>query len=168
MSKLPEYIVDREFDAPRDMVWRAWTEPDLLARWYGPGVETIIHKFDLQPGGEWLNEMKRGDYSMLSRAVFTEVSPPERLVWQHYSSTDRNWQSVPNPQMPDWPRVMLTTVTFSEKGEKTNVRLAWAPYEATDAEIACFASAIANLGKGWESGFAIMDQLLAELLANGS
>jgi uncharacterized protein YndB with AHSA1/START domain len=165
MSDLPTYVVDRKFEASREMVWRAWTEPELLARWYGPGVDTIIHKFDLREGGEWLNEMKRGEYSMLSRAVFTEVLPPERLAWRQYSSTDRSWQSIPNPQMPDWPRIMLTTVTFSEQDGVTNVRLEWAPYEATEAEIACFAGAVANLGKGWESGFALMDQLFAELQA---
>ena len=43
MSELPEYVLDRIFDAPRPLVWRAWTDPQLLARWYGPGVETIIH-----------------------------------------------------------------------------------------------------------------------------
>jgi len=168
MSELPEYTVDRVFDAPRDMVWRAWTDPDLLARWYGPGVETVIHKFDLKPGGEWLNEMKRGEYSMLSRAVFVEVAPPKRLVWHHHSSTDKNWKSVPNPQMPDWPKVLLTTVTFTDDGDKTKVRLVWAPFEATDAEIACFSGAVANMGKGWESGFAIMDEIFAELLADKS
>ena len=60
MSELPEFVLDREFDAPRDMVWRAWTEPELLSRWYGPNIETIIHKFELEPGGVWLNEMKNG------------------------------------------------------------------------------------------------------------
>jgi uncharacterized protein YndB with AHSA1/START domain len=59
MSDLPEYILDRTFDAPRELVWRAWTPSELLSRWYGPGVDTIIHKFDLRPGGEWLIEMGR-------------------------------------------------------------------------------------------------------------
>ena len=46
MAELPEYVIDRIFDAPVALVWRAWTDPELLARWYGPGVETIIHKYD--------------------------------------------------------------------------------------------------------------------------
>ena len=58
MSDLPEFVLDRAFDAPRELVWRAWTDPELLNRWYGPGVETIIHKFNLEPEGTWLNEMK--------------------------------------------------------------------------------------------------------------
>ena len=41
MTDTPEYILDRVFDAPLAMVWKAWTDPELLARWYGPGVETI-------------------------------------------------------------------------------------------------------------------------------
>ncbi|MCZ6890595.1 MAG: SRPBCC domain-containing protein [Gammaproteobacteria bacterium] len=167
MSDLPEYILDRVFDAPREMVWRAWTDPELLSRWYGPHVETIIHKFDLTPGGVWLNEMKFGDNSDLSKAVFQEVVPEERLVW-HQSSTDSDWNVIPSPMMADWPRVMLTTVTFDGSGSKTNVRLTWVPHEATDDEIACFSGAVANMGKGWESGFAIMDEMFAELQAENT
>lgn len=163
MSDLPEYKLDRVFDAPREMVWRAWTDPELLARWYGPGVETIIHKFDLKPGGMWLNEMKWGENSMLSKVVFTEVTPPERLVWDHYSSTDSEWNTIANPMMPDWPRVLLTTVTFEEVGSKTKVQLSQVPIEATDAEIACFAQMMANMDNGWGAGYKVMDKMFAEM-----
>ena len=165
MSELPEYLLERIFDAPRELVWRAWTDPELLHRWYGPNVETIIHKFDLKPGGSWLNEMKMGDNSFLSKMVFQEVAPPEKLVWHHYSSTDSDWNSATNPMMADWPRLLLTTVTFEDMGDKTNVRLSQIPMDATDAEIACFAQAMANMDKGWGSGYAIMDELFVELLA---
>lgn len=164
MSDAAEFILDRVFDAPREMVWRAWTDPELLARWYGPRIDTIIHKFDLKPGGEWRNEMKMGDKSDLSIAVFKEVVPLERLVW-HHSSADRDWNIVANQMMADWPRVLLTTVTFADDGAKSKVRLVWQPFEASDAEIACFTGVVANMGKGWESGFAIMDEILAELQA---
>lgn len=164
MSELPEFVLDRVFAAPREMVWRAWTDPELLSRWYGPRVETTIHQFDLRPGGVWLNEMKWGDKSDLSKVTFQEVLPEEKLVW-HHSSTDSEWNIISNPMMPDWPRVLLTIVTFEDDGSKTKVRLTWVPFEATDAEIACFAGAVNNMGKGWESGFAIMDELFAELQA---
>ena len=162
MTDQPKYILDREFDAPREMVWQAWTDPELLARWYGPGVETIIHKFDLRPDGLWLNEMKWGENSMLSKVVFKEVTPPERLVWHHHSLTDSDWNSIANPKMPDWPRILLTEVTFEANGPRTKVRLTWVPFEASEAEWACFTGAVNNMGKGWEGGFAIMDELLAE------
>jgi len=165
MSDLPEYILDRTFDAPREMVWRAWTDPELLHRWYGPGAETIIHKFDLKPGGMWLNEMKWGDNSHYQKVVFQKVTKPEKMVWHHYSSTDSEWNSATNPMMADWPKLLLTTVTFEDNGDKTNVRLVQTPLDATDAEIACFADAMANMDKGWGSGYAIMDELFAELQA---
>lgn len=164
MSDLPNYILDRSFDAPRDMVWRAWTDPEILARWYGPNIETVIHKFDLKPGGQWLNEMRMKGNSMFSVADFKEVTPVEKLV-MHMSNSDADWNIGPNPMMPDWPRVLLTTVTFEEDGEKTNVRLVWEPYDASAAEIECFAGAMANMGKGWESGYAIMDEIFKELQA---
>ncbi len=164
MTEIPEYVLERVFDAPREMVWRTWTDPELLARWYGPGVETIIHKFDLKPGGTWLNEMKWGDNRDLSKIDFKEVVPQQKLVW-HHSSADADWNVISNPMMPDWPRVILTTVTFEDQGDKTKVLLTWVPYEATDAENACFANAMNNMGKGWESGYAIMDDIFAELQA---
>jgi len=164
MSELPEFILDRTFVAPRELVWRAWTDPELLPRWYGPGAETTIHKFDLKPGGFWLGEMKWGGNSSFSKVVFQEVMRPEKLIW-HHSSSDSDWNIITSPMMSDWPRVILTTVTFEELGDKTNVRLSWVPFEATDAEIACFAGAIGSMGKGWESGYSIMDALFAELQA---
>ncbi len=162
MSELPEYVLDREFDAPRELVWRAWTEPELLQRWYGPRVETIIHEFDLKPGGSWLNEMKIGGNSDFQKVVFQEVTPPEKLVW-HHSSADADWNIVSSPMMADWPRTLLTTVTFEEMGDKTNVRLTQIPLEATDAEIACFAAAMSGMDNGWGSGYAILDEMFVEL-----
>ncbi|MBL4721887.1 MAG: SRPBCC domain-containing protein [Alphaproteobacteria bacterium] len=162
MTEQAEYTLDRVFKAPRAMVWRAWTTPELLARWYGPGVETIIHKFELKPGGEWLNEMKWGEKSDLSKAVFEDVTPEEKLVWRQ-SSTDADWNIVSNPMMPDWPRILLTTVTFEDKGDETNVRLTMIPIDATEAELACFAEAMAGMSNGWGKGYLIQDEIYAEL-----
>jgi uncharacterized protein YndB with AHSA1/START domain len=47
MSDLPTYVLERVFDAPRELVWKTWTDPKLLPRWYGPNVETIIHRLEL-------------------------------------------------------------------------------------------------------------------------
>jgi uncharacterized protein YndB with AHSA1/START domain len=163
MSELAEYAIERIFDASREIVWRAWTDPDLLQRWYGPGVETVIHEFDLKPGGMWRNEMKWGDNCMFSKVAFLEVTAPSLLLWHHYSSTDADWNSIENPMMENWPTVLLTAVTFQEVGSKTNVRLSQVPHEASDTEVACFAEMMANMDKGWGAGFSIMDDLLAEL-----
>jgi uncharacterized protein YndB with AHSA1/START domain len=162
MSELPQYLLDREFNAPRNLVWRAWTDPDLLHRWYGPGVKTTIHEFDLRAGGVWRNEMQWGDKKDFSRMAFQEVVEPEKMVW-HHSSTDADWNVISNPMMPNWPRVLLTTVTFEDLGAKTKVRLTQVPLDATEAEIACFAEAMSNMDHGWGGGYKIIDEVLAEL-----
>lgn len=161
---MPEYVLDRVFDAPREMVWKAWTDPELLARWYGPGVDTIIHEFDLRPGGIWLNEMRWGEKADFSRMTFQEVVRPERLAW-HHCSADADWNIIASPMMANWPRTILTTVTLQDEGAGTKVRLTMVPLGATDAEIACFAGAMDGMGKGWGGGYAIIDEILAELQA---
>ena len=159
---LPEFILERRFNAPREMVWKTWTDADLLARWYGPGVETVIHKLDVRPGGLWLNEMRFGGGSQYQRVEYTEVIEPERLVWLH-SVSDADWEVTANPMMPDWPRTLLTTVTFTQSGDQTEVRLVWTPHDASDAEITCFAGAISGLDKGWGKGMEMLEELLAEM-----
>jgi uncharacterized protein YndB with AHSA1/START domain len=109
MDKVPEYCLERTFKAPLELVWRAWTDPEILQQWYAPNVETIIHGFDRRPGGIWRNEMKWGGKSDCSTMTFLEVVRLRKLAW-HQSSTDANWNITSNPMMPSRPRVMLTTV----------------------------------------------------------
>ncbi len=163
MSDLPEFVLDREFQAPRELVWKAWTDPELLARWYGPNIETVIHKFDIEIEGEWLNEMKMQNGSSFQKVIFKEIIEPEKLVWHHYSSVDSDWNPMVSEMMPDWPRLLLTTVTFEEIGDKTNVRLSQIPLEATDSEIACFAKMMEGMSHGWGAGYSIMDEMFVEL-----
>ena len=162
MSDLPEFVVDRYFKAPRELVWRAWTDPQLLLRWYGPGVETVIHDFAPEPGGVWLNEMKMNAGSDFQKIMFKEVEVPARLVW-HHCSADADWNVAANPMMPDWPRILLTTVTFEERGEGTDVRLSQVPVDATAAEIACFDALKDDMSGGWGKGYEVIDRILVEL-----
>ena len=162
MRELPTYVLEREFHASRELVWKSWTDPDLLQRWYGPGAETIIPRLDPRPGGLWLLEMRWGENSSYQRVEFTEVSPPERLVWLH-SVADANWNVIENPMASDWPRVLLTTVILKGNDRRTRLRLTWTPHEANEIEIAGFAAALANMDQGWGVGMELLAKLLAEL-----
>lgn len=162
MSDVPTYVLERVFDAPRQLVWKTWTDPELVPRWYGPGVTSIVHKMEPKSGGVWLHEMQWSGKSNFQRADYTDVAPHERLVWLH-ANTDSDWNIISNPMMADWPRILLTTVTFDEKDGKTTMRLTWVPHEATDAEIACFEGALDGMGKGWGAGMELLEKLLAEL-----
>ncbi|AML52246.1 SRPBCC family protein [Falsihalocynthiibacter arcticus] len=161
MSNLPVYKYNRGFEAPLAKIWKAWTDPTLLAVWYGPGVETIIHEFDPKAGGRWLNEMKWGEKSDFSRMDFIEVETARRMVWNH-SSTDKDWNIQPSQMMPDWPKTLLTTVSFVDKGDKTKVQLEQIPVDATEAEIACFTKMMSNMDNGWGKGFDLLETLISD------
>ncbi|MEO6523098.1 MAG: SRPBCC family protein [Mucilaginibacter sp.] len=99
-------ITTRVFDAPRALVYRAWTEPEHLAVWWGPvGFTNTIHQFDLQVGGHWKLTMhgpQGGNYE--NESFFLEIITNEKLVW------DR----ITNP-------LFKVTVLFEEEGDKTKV-----------------------------------------------
>jgi uncharacterized protein YndB with AHSA1/START domain len=75
----------REFDAPRDLVFAAWTDPKHLAQWWGPnGFTTTTHSFDFRPGGVWRFVMHGPDgRDYQNRITFEELVPPERIVYRH-------------------------------------------------------------------------------------
>lgn len=134
----------------------------MFARWYGPNIQTIVHQQDLRVGGVARVEMRMGGGSSYQTLTYQEVAPPSRLVWLN-SNTDENWSVAANARMPDWPRTLLTTVTFTQDGAQTQLRLEWTPHDASAAEIACFAAAMDNMGMGWNGGMEVLATILAEL-----
>ncbi len=82
-----EIINTRVFDAPRKRVFRAWTDPEHLARWWGPkGFTNAFQEFDLRPGGTWRFVMRGpngAEYQ--NKSVFVEIVKPERIVFRHES-----------------------------------------------------------------------------------
>jgi uncharacterized protein YndB with AHSA1/START domain len=80
-----ELVLSREFDAPRDLVWQAWTNPMHVVRWWGPkGFTTTIETMDVRPGGAWKHVMRGPDGTNYpNESVFSEVVWPERIVYSH-------------------------------------------------------------------------------------
>jgi len=82
-----QIVSTRVLAAPRERVFRAWTEPDHLTRWWGPkGFTSTFEEFDPRPGGEWrfvLHGPNGADYK--NKSVFVEVVKPERIVFRHVS-----------------------------------------------------------------------------------
>jgi uncharacterized protein YndB with AHSA1/START domain len=85
-----EVISSREFEATREQVYQAWTNPERLARWWGPkGFTNTFHEFDLRPGGMWrfvMHGPNGTDYP--NRIVFVEIVPMERIVLDHLSAPE--------------------------------------------------------------------------------
>lgn len=82
-----EIVSTRVFASPRSVVWRAWTEPAHLSRWWGPkGFTNTFHEFDLRSGGDWRFVMHGPDGTdYKNHSIFREIAPPERLVFDHIS-----------------------------------------------------------------------------------
>jgi uncharacterized protein YndB with AHSA1/START domain len=161
-TELPTFVLERDFDAPAELVWKALTDFDLFCRWFGPQVETVAHAFDPQVGGYAHIEMRMKNGSNYQRMDFVEVVPQERLAWLN-STTDSNWAICPNPGMPDWPRTLLTVISLSGNSGATHLKLEWTPHNASEAELAFFRGAIDALGRGWGAGMDVLEKILASL-----
>ncbi len=126
-SARDELIITRIFDAPRELVWNAWTEPEHLQRWWGPKDFTApACKIDFRVGGKYLFCMKSPDgKDYWSTGVYREIVPLERIVCTD-SFADEHGNIVPATyygMSSDFPLEMLVTVTFEELGEKTKMTL---------------------------------------------
>ena len=166
MSNEPKdvFVLERVLAAPVATVWRTWTEPALLARWYKPNpkCETTVVEHDLSVGGVMLYDMSfGGPVPHRERWEFVAIDAPSRLQWLH-SIVDQEGNVAANPQMPDWPASMMTTIELEEHAEGTLQRLTWAPNKATAAELTCFRNASAFLDRGWVAGFNSLEAFLAE------
>jgi uncharacterized protein YndB with AHSA1/START domain len=106
-------IATRMLDAPRELVWTAWTDPKHLAQWWGPdGFSTTTSAFDFRPGGVWRFVMHGPDgRDYQNRITFDEIVKPERIAYHHGGGEDVE------------PVQFTTTVTFEDLGGKTRLTL---------------------------------------------
>jgi uncharacterized protein YndB with AHSA1/START domain len=109
-----EIVISRVVDAPRELVWQAWTDPKHVVRWWGPkGFTTTIEKMEVKPGGVWKHVMHGPDgtdYPNTSR--FTEVTKPERIVYSHGGGRKGGRGAT-----------FLATWTFEALGRRTRVTI---------------------------------------------
>jgi uncharacterized protein YndB with AHSA1/START domain len=134
-----EVVITRDFDAPRDLVFKAWTDPKHVAQWWGPhGFTNPVCKWDARPGGAIYVEMTDPDgvvYPM--RGVFHEVTAPERLVFTSTALHDEDG----SPHLE-----VLTTITLEEhESGKTRFTLRAEVVRATPQA----AGALAGMEVGW-------------------
>jgi uncharacterized protein YndB with AHSA1/START domain len=105
-----ELVLTRVFDAPRELVFKVWTDPEHIARWWGPyGFKTTIQEMEVRPGGRWRYSMRGpdgNDYPF--DGAYLEIVEPERLVFDGAIHGD--------PAQGVW-----TEVTFAEQSGKTKV-----------------------------------------------
>ena len=159
----PELHITRDFDAPIDLVWRAWTDPEALAEWWGPaGSQIDVAQMDLRPGGAFLYGMKSGGApETWGKFIFREVAPPDRLVFVNTFS-DASGGMTRNPWMATWPLEILNTLTLTDVGGKTRLTIHGSPINATAEELAAFAAGREGMQKGFAGTFNQLDKYLAQ------
>ena len=143
-----EFLVERVFDAPRDRVFAAYTDPELIVQWYGPhGTEMTVDKMEARTGGDWRFVMRNPDGTETAfRGTYREITAPERIVqtWE--------WEGMPG-------YVSLETATFEDLGDRTKVSTVATFYTQEERD--------GLLQSGMESGmnetYERLDQLLERL-----
>ncbi|MBS0664702.1 MAG: SRPBCC domain-containing protein [Verrucomicrobia bacterium] len=163
MTPLKEFVVTRVFNAPRELVWKAWTEVDRLQQWFGPkGFTTPTCSLDLREGGIYHYCLRSADgHEMWGKWTFVEIVPPEKLVVVT-SFSDAQGGVTRHPLAPKWPLETYSTMTLAEAGGKTTLTLRWLPYRPTDDERQTFDSNHPSMQQGWGGTMAQLEAYLAK------
>lgn len=148
---VPQIVGTREFDAPRELVYRAFTEPDLLVQWLGPRRLTMtIDRFDLRDGGTWRYVHAEDDGTEYGfHGVFHGTPSPDGIVQTF------EFEGYPG-------HVQMDTATFEEREGKTVIRTnsVFQSIEDRDGMLQ------SGMEAGMNEGFERLDELLAKLIAN--
>ncbi|MEA2904497.1 MAG: hypothetical protein QOI12_1884 [Alphaproteobacteria bacterium] len=160
----PDFVITRVFDAPRDLVWKAFTDPERMKEWWGPkGFSVIASKMDLRPGGTYHYGMTAPDGAAIwGKFIFREIVAPERMVFIN-SFSDEAGGLTRHPMAPTWPLEMLSTFTFEDAGGKTKVTIRWAPYNASEEERKTFDAGHDSMRQGWGGTMEQLQTYLAKV-----
>ena len=149
-----QFVIERAFDAPRDLMWQVWTDQEHLSHWFGPKGAKVVHsKNDLRPAGTYHYALQMPDGNMIwGKWVYREITPPDRLVFVS-SFSDPGGGVTRHPMAPDWPLEMLSTIEFVTRNGMTVVTVKWTPLNAAEAERSAFKSGMASMNQGWSGTF---------------
>lgn len=164
-------ILIREFDAPRQLVYDAWTNIEHLNNWMFPmpGCTCEYVSADITSGGTSLHKvtMNNGNEMWLF-TQYEEVTAPEKLVFLQYMS-NQNGDILHMSHMPNWPKHMLATVIFETlTNERTKLTFYWEPQNPSELEIEAFENSREQHGRGWGAGLAQLHTYLSNLTSGVS
>ncbi|MBI2355370.1 MAG: SRPBCC domain-containing protein [Deltaproteobacteria bacterium] len=149
--------ITRTFDAPRSLVFKAWTDPERLMRWWGPNGFTLpVCTIDLRPGGVLHYCMRSPDgKEYWGRGVYRQVVEPERIVYTDCFSDEKGNVTSPTQYglSAEWPMETEVTVTFAEQEGRTLLTL-----ESSTGDVP--AEELEMCRQGWNES---LDRLAAEL-----
>ena len=143
-----EMRIERVFDAPRDLVWQAFTDPKLVAQWWGRGNQLVVERLEVERGGHWrfVEHSPDGVHGFEGR--FREVAPPERLVMTF------EWDGMPG-------YVIIESVDFEAVGRDRTRVVNLSQFYSTEERDGMVAS---GMEEGLNQSYAALDRLLATLV----
>ena len=142
-----ELGIERIFDAPRDRVWRAMTDPKLLAQWWGRGNKLVVERFELERGGHWrfVEHTDHGVHGFEGR--YREVTPPERM------SMTFEWDGMPG-------YVIVQTINLVDLGDGRTKMLATSQFFTPEERDGMLDSGMEG---GMNESYAALDRVLAAM-----
>lgn len=163
LGKHGAFVISRTFDAPRDLMFKVWTECEHLSQWWGPKGATVSScRNELRPGGRMHYAMRTpGLGEVWGRWVYREIAEPARIVFIS-SFSDPEGGLTRHPGAAEWPMQILTVITFDERDGGTLVTVRWSPYDASEIERATFDAGHDSMRGGWTGTFENLAEYLAK------
>ena len=142
-----EIVIERVFDAPRSLVWRAFTDPELVAQWWGRGNKLVIERMEVERGGHWRYVEHSPDGVDGFEGRYREVTPPERIVQTF------EWDGMPG-------YVAVDTAIFEDLGDGRTRVVSTSLFHTTEERDGMLNS---GMEQGLNERYAALDELLARL-----
>jgi uncharacterized protein YndB with AHSA1/START domain len=167
MSNIPlralteqDIILTRVLDAPRELVWKAFSEAERLAQWWGPqGCDLRVLNLEFQPGGVYHYAMQTPGGEMYGKLDYRKIVPQESIIYVvSFADTDGN--TIRAPFSETWPLEILSETAFTEQDGKTLIVMASSPQNATEEEGQTFEQGLEGMKQGTNG---MLDQLAAYL-----
>lgn len=160
-----DFVISRVIRAPRQRVWRAFSEAEQLAKWWGPkGAAIRVLRLDFRPGGMFHYAMEfQPGYPIYGRFVYGLIDAPKRLEYiSAFSDASGGITRAPFPQIADaWPLEIHNVVTFEDKDGQTVMTVRAAPINATAVETKTFIGMFDSMRGGFNGTFDKLDDHLA-------
>ncbi len=169
LSKMPagkNLVITKVVDAPKELVYKAWSEAERLAKWWGPkGMALKVLHLDFRPGGYFHYSMDANGFEMYGRFDYLEINAPDSIVFTNgFADADANIIRSPFPMV--WPYKILNTLTLTETDGKTTINLSGYPIDAPDEECRTFEDMQESMQQGFAGTFEQLVSYLASEIQN--
>jgi uncharacterized protein YndB with AHSA1/START domain len=164
MSGNNELVISRTFNAPRDIMFKVWSEVDHLKNWWGPkDLKIVFAKLDFRPGGMFHYCMRAPEgFEMWGKFVYHEIEAPEKIVFVN-SFSDEDGNVVRAPFSGSFPLEIQNILTFTENAGKTTLTLRGGPINANEEERSFFNGMFDSMNQGFAGTFDQLEEYLAKV-----